>query len=115
MRFHVVGLPNTQTSKKYSACAFTMKALNFCHMMTSLGHTVYHYGCAGSEAECVENVVVMSKAEQEGFFGPYNPNNLPSIEWTDKAPYWRLMNTRVAAAIKARKRRGDFVCVIQYD
>ena len=49
MRFHVVALPHTQTNMSHSACAFTMKILHFCQMMSSLGHEVFHYGVEGSE------------------------------------------------------------------
>ena len=69
MRFHVVALPHTQTAMSHSACAFTMKILHFCQMMSSLGHEVYHYGVEGSEVQdcCIEDVTILSKAEQEGF------------------------------------------------
>jgi glycosyltransferase involved in cell wall biosynthesis len=112
MRFHVVALPHTQTNMHHSACAFTMKTLHFVQMMHSLGHEVYHYGVEGSQVCCREDIVVMSKAEQEGFFGPYNPDALYDVDWSGKAAYWKLMNDRTAAAINCRKQRGDFVCII---
>ena len=43
MRFHVVGLPFTQTTEEYPACAFTMKVRKFAQMMKAAGHTVYLY------------------------------------------------------------------------
>jgi glycosyltransferase involved in cell wall biosynthesis len=114
MRFHVVALPHTQTNMNHSACAFTMKILHFCQMMKSLGHEVFHYGVEGSQVQdcCVENVTIMSQAEQEGFFGKYDPNVLYEVDWSGRAPYWTLMNERAAAEINRRKRSGDFVCVI---
>ena len=82
MRFHVVALPHTQTAMSHSACAFTMKILHFCQMMSSLGHEVYHYGVEGSEVQdcCVEDVTILSKTEQEGFFGKYDPNALYEVD-----------------------------------
>ncbi len=112
MRFHVVALPHTQTAMSHSACAFTMKILHFCQMMKSLGHTVYHYGVEGSQVECDEDITLMSKAEQVGYFGPYNPDALYEVDWSGQAPYWKQMNTRAAEEIIKRKRPGDFVCLI---
>ena len=114
MRFHVVALPHTQTNMSHSACAFTMKILHFCQMMSSLGHEVYHYGVEGSEVQdcCAEDVTILSKTEQEGFFGKYDPNALYEVDWSGRAPYWQLTNERAAAEINKRKRPGDFVCLI---
>ena len=113
MRFHVVALPHTWTAMSHSACAFTMKTLHFCEMMASLGHTIYHYGVEGSEvAHCAEDVTIMSRAEQEGFFGPYDPAALYEVDWSGQAPYWQLINERAAREINRRKRQGDFVCII---
>lgn len=112
-RFHLVGLPHTWTNAKtHSACAFTCKIAHFATMMSSLGHEVIHYGCEGSEVDCAEHVQIMSRSEQEGFFGPYNPDALYQVDWTGKAPYWKMVNERSAAAILDRKKPGDFVCVI---
>ena len=112
MRFHVVALPHTQTKKMHSGCAFTIKTLYFCQMMKSLGHTVYHYGCEGSQVECDEDIVIFSNAEQEGFFGQYNPDALYNLDWSGKSAYWQLWNGRVAAEINKRKHPGDFVCIV---
>lgn len=114
MRFHVVALPHTQTNMNHSACAFTMKILHFCQMMKSLGHEVFHYGVEGSQVQdcCVEDVTILSQAEQEGFFGKYNPGALYNVDWQGKAPYWQLTNERAIAGINRRKKSGDFVCLI---
>jgi len=113
-RFHVVALPHTWTAMSHSACAFTMKILHFCEMMHSLGHEVYHYGVEGSIVEhcTTEHIQILSKKEQVGFFGPYNPGALYEVDWSGKAPYWTLTNERAAAEINKRKQPGDFVCVI---
>jgi glycosyltransferase involved in cell wall biosynthesis len=81
-------------------------------MMRSLGHTVYHYGAEGSEVNCDEHVDIISREEQEKFFGKWDMQALYVVDWTEKAPYWKLTNDRAAAAINARKQSGDFVCVI---
>lgn len=113
-RFHVIALPHTQTNKSYSACAFTQKVLKFVQMMSSLGHEVYHYGTENNATKelCTEDVVVLSEAEQEHFFGPHDPNQLYTLDWSGRAEYWQVFNERVVAAIKARKKQKDFVCII---
>lgn len=111
-RFHVVALPHTQTNAGHSACAFTMKTLHFVQMMKSLGHTVFHYGVEGSQVECDEDVTILSHAEQEGFFGKYIPDALYEVDWSGRAPYWKLFNDRAAAEINKRARPRDFVCII---
>jgi glycosyltransferase involved in cell wall biosynthesis len=95
----------------HSACAFTMKILHFCQMMHSLGHEVFHYGVEGSEVPC-EDVTIITKAEQEGWFGQYNPDALYNVNWNYQAPYWDIMNRRAADEINKRKKIGDFVCVM---
>ena len=110
MRFHIVALPHTQTNKIHTACAFTMKILHFCHMMKSLGHTVFHYGTEGSEVACDEHVQIISRSEQEGFFGKHDGNALYSADWSGKADYWKLTSDRAAAAINQRKQSRDFAC-----
>lgn len=114
MRFHLVALPHTWTAMSHSACAFTMKILHFGQMMASLGHEVFHYGVGGSETQgwAAEHVQIMSKAEQEGFFGEYDPAALYEVDWTGRAPYWKLTNDRAAAEINKRAKPGDFVCLI---
>ena len=57
-------------------------------------------------------MTILSKAEQEGFFGRYDPNALYEVDWSGRAPYWQLTNERAAAEINKRKRPGDFVCLI---
>lgn len=113
-RFHVVALPHTWTAMSHSACAFTMKILHFCQMMHSLGHEVYHYGVEGSEVQdcTTEHIQILSKEEQEGFFGSYNPDVLYEVDWSGKALYWKLTNERAAAEINQRKRPGDFLCLM---
>ena len=56
MRFHVLGLSHTQTTKEFSPCAFTQKARLLCKMLHERGHYVIHYGVEGSDPQCSELV-----------------------------------------------------------
>ena len=77
MRFHIVALPHTQTNKIHTACAFTMKILHFCHMMKSLGHrSSTTEPRAARSGTPVEHVQIISRSEQEGFFGKHDGNAL---------------------------------------
>ena len=113
MRFHVVSLPHTQTSKRHNACAYTMKVYNFCKMMTNAGHTVFHYGAEGSDPPCSDHIQIISAAEQQKYFGHNDwSKEMYDIEWDEKLPYWRICNNRAAAEIISRLEKRDFVCVI---
>lgn len=117
-RFHVVSLPHTVTTKAlpWCACAYTQKVLNFCKMMHSLGHEVYHYGAEGSRLDCTEHVDVISQDEQAIFW----PNNRQDrwakicfeIDWDTGKPYWQLVNSRALVEIEKRARPRDFLCLI---
>jgi len=113
LRIHVISLPHTKTNKLYCACAYTQKILNFCKMMHSLGHTVFHYGAEGSQVECTEQIQIISDAEQRHYFGAtdWKKNTFP-IKWDSREPYWDLTNVRAATEINKRKQKQDFVCVV---
>lgn len=65
MRFHILGLSHTQTTREYSCCAFTQKVRLLCKMLYGLGHTVFHYGVEGSDPVCTETIPVLSLADFE--------------------------------------------------
>lgn len=115
MRFHVVALPHTKTTKEYCACAYTQKVRNFCKMMRSLGHEVFHYGAEGSEVEA-EHVTVITDEEQQVFFGACNWKKQGfSARFDPEEPYWRLMNQRAVQEIRKRAQQRDFLCLIGGD
>ena len=63
MRFHILGLPHTVTSKEFNACAYTQKVVKFGKMMTRRGHEVIHYGHEDSVLECTEHVSVLTNED----------------------------------------------------
>ena len=64
MRFHVISLPHTQTTKEYVNCAYTEKVRRFCMMMKGLGHTVYLYASEDNEAPVDELITCITKEQQ---------------------------------------------------
>lgn len=112
-RFHVVALPHTQTTKEYTACAYTMKVMKFCRMMKSLGHEVYLYASEENEAPCDELITIVTKREQTKWFGEYDfKQQLFNIEWNETLPHWTIPNKRAIKEIRSRAQERDFVCLI---
>lgn len=114
MRFHVLSLPHTQTTKKYSWCAYTEKVRKFSNMMMSLGHEVFLYASEDNEAECTEFISIVSKYEQEEWFGHLNweLDLFPADGWEVDKPWWRITNSRAIREISKRIEPTDFVCAI---
>lgn len=98
MRFHVVSLPHTETTKAYNWCAYTEKVRKFCNMMMARGHEVYLYAGRENEAQCTELIT----CSDEG-----SPN-----DFTVGAAHWRNMNRRAIEGIKERAEPHDFICLI---
>jgi glycosyltransferase involved in cell wall biosynthesis len=93
MRFHVLGICHTVSSKEYLSCAFTQKVVKFCSMMTKRTkkqqtkkrmmtmqelvkdreiHHVIHYGHERSDVEVDEHVTVMNDAVLKETYGDYD-------------------------------------------
>ena len=108
-----MSLPHTQTTAEYIACAYTQKVRRFCDMMSSLGHEVFLYASEDNEADVAELVTVVSKVEQQEWFGGNDFHiNFFNIEWDSSLPYWVTMNSRCVDEISARLQPKDFVCLI---
>ncbi len=112
-RFHVIGLPHTQTTSEYVACAYTQKVIKFCRMMKSLGHDVFLYASEDNEAPCDELITIVSKKEQRKWFGDYDfKQEIFRINWNETLPHWTIPNKRAIREIKKRAKPRDFICVI---
>lgn len=112
MRFHVVALPNSRTTKAISWCAFQSKVLKFCKMMTDAGHVVFHYGVEGSDPVCHEHVTILPHAMWKQYFGQHDPaKSYSPIEFDVSKPYWAVSNANAAKEIRKRAER-DFVCLV---
>jgi glycosyltransferase involved in cell wall biosynthesis len=93
MRFHVLAICHTRSSKEQLACAFTQKVVKFCDMMFTRDpvdidqkktmtpdelvrhrqiHYLIHYGHERSEVACDEHVTVMTDDILIQTYGEYN-------------------------------------------
>jgi DNA polymerase III alpha subunit len=65
LRLHVPSVPHNITKLDFSHCAFTIKVLNFCHMMKKRGFEVYHYGIETSEVDATKDIQLLTKKRWE--------------------------------------------------
>jgi glycosyltransferase involved in cell wall biosynthesis len=116
MIFHVVSLPHTQTTRAFNHCAYTSKVIKFCNMMHDRGHTVYLYASEDNEARCKELIPCITKEEQFNFLGEhdwYRKGMVYAVDYDNKLPYWKRMNTSAIVNIKQRIHdKNDFICLI---
>lgn len=114
MRFHLLSLPNTQTTRAYSLDGFCMATIRFVRLLKSLGHTVILYASEENDAPCDELVQVITKEEQQTFLdglkGDPTPYQYAYIE--EWSPIWQLANGRMIKEVATRKQPRDFLCLI---
>lgn len=117
MRFHLINLPHTETTKEYISCAYTQKVVKFAKMMKARGHEIVLYGGDANEAPCDEFVQIVSRREQRKWFGEKNLDAMYPITWNPNDVHWTTTNKRVIRHIKRGMRDGrydktDFLAII---
>ena len=109
MRFHVVSLPHTNTTKEFINCAYTEKVRRFCNMMTSLGHEVFLYAGEHNEAEVTHHFVCITEKERlESLEGKH----FVSASFDTSLPHWKKFNQQVSNNIMRHIQPKDFICLI---
>lgn len=108
MKFHILGLPHTVTSKEYNACAYTQKVWKFGKMMTDLGHEVIHYGHEDSDLQCTEHVTVLTNKDLEIAYGDYDwRKNFYTYDLNDHA--YQTFYKNAIIEVGKRKQKNDFI------
>ena len=109
MRFHVISLPHTNTTKNFISCAYTEKVRRFCNMMKSLGHTVYLYAGTKNEAEVDEFITCISEEDRAEFVGD---KHFADVIFDANNKYWKIFNNKAIEEIGKRIEQKDFICII---
>jgi len=109
MRFHVIGLPHTNTTKEFENCAYTMKIINFCKMMHSLDHEIFLYGGTKNEAPVTEFISCMPEEERLNLL---DGKHFLHVPYDAELEGWQYFNNAVTNAIKERLEPKDFILFI---
>jgi len=107
MRFHVIGLPHTVSSKEFVACAYTQKVVKFCKMMTARGHEVIHYGHEDSKVDA-EHVSVLTNDDFLKTYGSHDwRKTFFKFNVNDHA--YKTFYSNAIREIGLRKQKNDFI------
>jgi glycosyltransferase involved in cell wall biosynthesis len=110
MRFHVVALPHTKVTKEFSSCAYTEKTLEFCNMMTSLGHEVYLYASGDrTDAKVTDFIPCLPEDMRLAAVGD---KHYTSASFDNTLPHWQAFNRNAINTIARHIEQKDFICII---
>ena len=129
MRFHVLGLCHTVSSKEWLSCAFTQKVVKFCTMMMPRNdeekelkkkmsvdelirhktiHYVMHYGHERSQVDADETIAVIDDKVMIETYGEYNWKKEFFKHASGDLAHQTFMRNGIAEIYK-RKKKGDFI------
>lgn len=109
MNLHLLAFPHTETIESYYTCAYTSKVRKAAKMFADAGHTVYLYGGERNDAPCEEHIPLITAKERLRWFGGWDDNKMPDVNWAADAPHWRTFNRRAIEAISERANAHDLI------
>lgn len=107
MRFHLLMLPNTESTSAYCLDGFNTLGMRMARLLKGLGHEVIIYGGERNEAPCDEHVCVVTNEERDVLMQdiPYQYAGF----FSEMYPLWKLANNRMVREIERRKQPKDFI------
>ncbi len=108
MRFFILGLPHTVSSKVFNACAYTQKVVKFAKMMTERGHEVIHFGHEDSDLPCTEHVSVLTNDDFMRVYGTHDWRSKFFTYNTQDDAYQTFYKNAIRE-IGKRKQKNDFL------
>jgi glycosyltransferase involved in cell wall biosynthesis len=93
-------------------CAYTQKVVKFSKMMVEQGHEVFLYAGTRNEAICSEHIEVITEEERLGWYGKWDTNKPPDVDWSPDQLPWGVMAARTVRSIKKRREPGDILCMV---
>lgn len=107
---HLLGIFHTQSSQKFSHCAFTGKALRFPKMMQMAGYEVIEYSNEGSESTANEHVTMLAKQEFDEIFGSRKKTDFYGDDAYVGSPAHQLFEQRLISELRKRVKPRDIIC-----
>jgi glycosyltransferase involved in cell wall biosynthesis len=110
-RLHLIGLPHTETTSAFYTCAYTQKACKSAKAFTQNGQEVILYSGEENTAPCAQHIQLVTRAEQEAWFGPHDENDLDrgGFDWNASSPWWRTWNARLIGAVAEHAQPEDLI------
>lgn len=107
---HLIGLFHTQSTTKFSHCAFTGKALRFPKMMQLCGYEIIEYSNEGSESTANEHVAILSKSVYDSFFDGRKKTDFYGDNASVGSPAHTLFEAILIRELKKRVQPKDIIC-----
>ena len=110
MRLHLIGLFHTQSTAKYSHCAFTGKALRFPKMMQAQGYEVIEYSNEGSEANATKHISILNQEQFDTLYGSRKKTDFYGNDATVGSRGHQLFEEKLILNLKDNLEKEDIIC-----